>query len=164
MKDTIDRSFKYAMQDTNRIYIGGRMTYEEMISWEEVPFKIKKIVNKDFLPDAASPEWTFAEHFKHISDKSFLYQILNTLKTKVKVDYPVTKIKAGKEQTSFKSRVCTIEEYLNFIHSLDSSMSSGGETEIIIPKGMEDLDRERLSEVVTEEISFSKLAVLFYAS
>ncbi len=180
MKDTIDRSFKYAMQDTNRIYIGGRMTYEEMITWEEVPFKIKSIVNRDFLPDAKNPEWTFKDHFKTISDTSFLFQILKTLKTKVKVDYPVTKGKAGKEQTVFKSKVCNIEEYIYFVQSSDAALAGAEVPEgkklsecglnpdevkekIRLPKGMEDIDYDRLTEVVTEEISFSKLAVMFFS-
>ena len=139
MSDTLDRSFKYAMQDTNRIYIGGRMTYQEMITWDEVPFKIKAIVNKHFIPDAKDTECTFAKHFETLSKDSFLFQICKTLKMKVKVDIPYTAQTKSGETVRFKSEVMNIGDYLDYIR---------GEH----PEGL-----------VTEEISFSKLAVLVFA-
>ena len=139
MSETLDRSFKYAMQDTNRIYIGGRMTYQEMITWDEVPFKIKAIVNKHFIPDAKTDECTFAEHFKTLSKDGFLFQICKTLKTKVKVDIPYIPKNKTSGDVRYKSEYMKIEDYLDYIH---------GEP----PEGF-----------VTEEISFSKLAVMVFA-
>ena len=98
MSDTIDRSFKYTMQDTTRIYVGGRMTYQEMIEWDDVPFKIKAIVNKEFVPNAGTTEITFAEHFKKLERDSFLFQVCRNLKTKIKGHVPVQK--KGKDSIS----------------------------------------------------------------
>ena len=144
MTESLDRSFKYAMQDNNRIYIGGRMTYGEMITWEEVPFKIKAIVNNHLLKDAGNPELTMAEHFKTISEDSFLFQILSTLKTKVKVDIPEQNKKGS---IKYKSKVLKIGEYLSFIKNHEGYLTAQDGTEIA---------------PVTEEISFSKLAVLVF--
>lgn len=153
MTDTLDRSFKYAMQDTNRIYIGGRMTYGEMITWDEVPFKIKAIVNNHLLKDAGDPELTMAEHFKKIPDDSFLLQILSTLKTKVKVDIPEFKGRAAKNKTeenvSYKAVNFKIDEYLRFIKNHEGYLT---------------LEDGREIAPVTEEISFSKLAVLVFSA
>ncbi len=148
MPDSLDRSFKYTMQDTTRIYIGGRMTYREMIEWDDVPFKIKSIVNKEFVPDAGSAETTFAEHFKKLEKDSFLFQVLKTLKTKIKVDLPVLKKGKNGQSVVYKSKLCTIDEYLDFIKNPDNALR------------MED---GTVTEPVTEEISFSKLAVMIYS-
>ena len=147
MSDTIDRSFKYTMQDTTRIYVGGRMTYQEMIEWDDVPFKIKAIVNKEFVPNAGTTEITFAEHFKKLDKDSFLFQVCRTLKTKIKVHVPVQK--KGKDSISYKSSICTIEEYLDLINDPNSVLTA--------EDGM-------VTEPVTEEISFSKLAVMVYSA
>ena len=74
MTNTVDRSFKYAMMDTTKIYIGGRMTYQEMIEWEDVPFKIKAIVNKEFVPDAGGTQFTFEEHLCKLQKESYALQ------------------------------------------------------------------------------------------
>ena len=149
MSDTLDRSFKYTMMDTTRIYVGGRMTYQEMIEWDDVPFKIKAIVNKEFVPAAGTTEITFPDHFRIIEKDSFLFQVLKTLKTKVKVDVPVLKKGKSEESIIYKSRVCSIDEYLDLIKdgSLNLTLSDGTE-----------------KEAVPEEISFSKLAVMIYSA
>ncbi len=149
MSDTLDRSFKYTMMDTTRIYVGGRMTYQEMIEWDDVPFKIKAIVNKEFVPAAGTTEITFPDHFRIIEKDSFLFQVLKTLKTKVKVDIPVLKKGKSEESIIYKSRVCSIDEYLDLIKdgSLNLTLSDG-----------------TVKEAVPEEISFSKLAVMIYSA
>ena len=149
LSDTIDRSFKYTMQDTTRIYVGGRMTYQEMIEWDDVPFKIKAIVNKEFVPDAGTTEITFAEHFKRLETDSFLFQVLKTLKTKIKVDIPTLKKGKNSQSVIYKSKVCTIEEYLSLIKD---------------PKYTLTLEDGTENAPVTEEISFSKLAVMIYSA
>ena len=149
MSDTLDRSFKYTMMDTTRIYVGGRMTYQEMIEWDDVPFKIKAIVNREFVPAAGTTEITFPDHFRIIEKDSFLFQVLKTLKTKVKVDIPVLKKGKSEESIIYKSRVCSIDEYLDLIKdgSLNLTLSDG-----------------TVKEAVPEEISFSKLAVMIYSA
>ncbi len=148
MTNTIDRSFKYAMMDTTKIYIGGRMTYQEMIEWEEVPFKIKAIVNGQFVPDAGGTEFTFEEHFRKLSRQSFVYQVFKTLKTKVKVDFPVVKKKGSKEDIIYQSKVMKLDEYLDFIQKEAENAAEDG----------------TLTKAVTEEISFSKLAVMVFSA
>lgn len=148
MTNTIDRSFKYAMMDTTKIYIGGRMTYQEMIEWEEVPFKIKAIVNGQFVPDAGGTEFTFEEHFRKLSRQSFAYQVFKTLKTKVKVDFPVVKKKGGEEDIVYQSKVMKLDEYLDFIQKEAENAE----------------ENSTLTKAVTEEISFSKLAVMVFSA
>ena len=147
MKDTVDRSFKYVMQDTVKFYVGGRMTYEEMISWDDVPFKIKAIVNKELIPAAGRDDITLEDHFRMIDTNSFVYQVFKTLKTKIKVHVPV--VKEGKKGRSVKydCKILSPDDYIKLLHE---------ETE-------EMLDEEgKIIKPVTEEISFSKLAVMVF--
>ena len=148
-QSSLDRSFKYAMMDTSRVYIGGRLSYGEMIEWEDVPFKLKGIVNKEFLPDAGSTEFTFADHFKVLKKDSFAFQVFKTLKTRIKVDYPVLKKGKTGDSVIYKSRVCNIEEYLDWV--------GGGEANLTLSDGS-------VVEPVTEEISFSKLAMMIFSA
>lgn len=148
MTNTVDRSFKYTMTDTTKIYIGGRMTYQELIEWDDVPFKIKAIVNKEFVPDAGTTEITFEEHLRKLKKESYAYQVFKTLKAKFKVDIPVVKKKGGSESIVYQSKVMPLEEYLNFIQK------SAQEAE----------EENELTKAVTEEISFSKLAVMVFSA
>ena len=149
MTNTVDRSFKYAMMDTTKIYIGGRMTYQEMIEWEDVPFKIKAIVNKEFVPDAGGTQFTFEEHLCKLQKESYALQVFKTLKTKIKVDIPVLKTKGGKQSIVWKSRVMPFQEYMTFMQSKEGELTT---------------EDGELTKPVTEEISFSKLAVMVFSA
>jgi hypothetical protein len=149
MTNTVDRSFKYAMMDTVKIYIGGRMTYQEMIEWEDVPFKIKAIVNKEFVPDAGGTEFTFEEHLKKLKKESYAFQVFKTLKTKVKVDIPVIKKKGGKESIIWQSKIMPFQDYMTFMQNEEGTVTTEDGT---------------LTKPVTEEISFSKLAVMVFSA
>ena len=77
MEYTNERDFKYVMQDTSHVFMGGRMTYEDMMTWEDVPFKIKAIINKHF---AEKGESGLVETIGILSEEDFRYQILKQLK------------------------------------------------------------------------------------
>ena len=132
-----DRDFKYVMQDTSHYYLGGRMSFQEMIEWEDVPFKIKGIINRSILPKTDSGK-TFADYFAEIETSSFDYQMIKQLHIKVKAGY-------YKEKTNRKGEVN--RKYVSKIYSFD--------------------DDRQLSEnqngVITEEIIFSKLALLAFS-
>ena len=147
MKDVIDRSFKYVMQDTSKMYVGGRLTYEEMISFEDVPFKIKSIANREWIPAAGREDITIEDHFRIMEKNSFIFQIFKTLKTKVKVHLPVVKEGKTGRFVSYKSKILGPEEYWELLHE---------ESEPLLDENGQEI------KPVTEEISFSKLAVMVF--
>ena len=81
MEYTNERDFKYVIQDTSQVFIGGRMSYEDMMTWEEIPFKIKAIMNKYFINQE---ENGLAEVMPKLEKEDFRYQILKQLKIKIK--------------------------------------------------------------------------------
>jgi len=130
-----ERDFKYVMQDTSHVFMGGRMSYEDMITWEEVPFKIKAIVNKYFM---GKEESGLAETILALEQDDFRYQILKQLKIKIKAgSYQMKRSLFGKEEEKYVSKLYTLDEFMQLAQG----------------------DRR----LVTEEFIFSKLALMAFS-
>ncbi len=135
MEYTNERDFKYVMQDTSHVFMGGRMTYEDMMSWEDVPFKLKAIVNKYFTEKEESG---LAETVMVLSQEDFRYQILKQLKVKIKAGtYQNKKNFFGKEEKKYVSKTYHLDEYMELLKAEN--------------------------EAVTEEFIFSKLAMMAFS-
>ncbi|MBQ8247242.1 MAG: hypothetical protein IJZ42_08920 [Lachnospiraceae bacterium] len=135
MEYTNERDFKYVMQDTSHVFMGGRMTYEDMMTYEEVPFKIKAIVNKYF---SGKEEAGLAETLRILEQEDFRYQVLKQLKIKIKAGtYQMKKNLFGKEEKRYVSKVYHLDEYLQIAN---------------VEK-----------ELVTEEFVISKLALMAFS-
>lgn len=135
MEYTNERDFKYVMQDTSHVFMGGRMTYEDMMTWEDVPFKIKAIMNKYF---AGKEEDSLAQTIGVLMQEDFRYQILKQLKIKVKAGtYQIKPKWRGREERKYVSKVYHLDEYMQLAQA---------ETEL-----------------VTEEFIFSKLALMAFS-
>ncbi len=135
MEYTNEKDFKYMMQDTSHIYLGGRMTYEDMMEWEDVPFKIKAIINKYFV---GKEETGLAPTLRGLEVNDFRYQILKQLKIKIKAGtYEIKKNWRGQEEKKYFSKVYRLDEYMQLAKTENS--------------------------LVTEEFIFSKLALMAFS-
>lgn len=135
MEYTNERDFKYVIQDTSQVFIGGRMSYEDMMTWEEIPFKIKAIMNKYFINQE---ETGLAEVMPKLEKEDFRYQILKQLKIKIKAGtYMNKKNLFGKESKKYVSKVYHLDEYIQLAQTEDT--------------------------LVTEEFIFSKLALMAFS-
>ena len=137
MEYSNDRDFKYVLQDASHVYLGGRMTFQEMMDWEDVPFKLKAIVNKYFLEQEVDAD-SLAGAFNVMDKKTFTYQICKQLRIKIKAGFYTVKVnRKGEEEKIYKSKTYSLDEYL-------ALLSEGAEP-------------------ITEEISLSKLALLAFS-
>lgn len=84
VEGTENRDYKYVLQDVSYVYLGAKFTYDELLEEEEVPFKIKKLVNAYIKQDVKDDNVTIESHFYKMEPKGFLYQTFLQLKTKVK--------------------------------------------------------------------------------
>ena len=135
MEYTNERDFKYVMQDTSHVFMGGRMTYEDMMTWEDVPFKLKAIVNKYFT---GTEEQSLAETMRALTQEDFRYQILKQLKIKIKAGtYQNKKSFFGKEENKYISKTYQLDDYMELIQAE--------------------------KDAVTEEFIFSKLAMMAFS-
>ena len=129
-----ERDFKYVMQDTSRVFMGGRMTYEDMMTWEDVPFKIKAIVNKHF----AGKEEMLSATIAALEQNDFRYQILKQSKIRIKAGtYQKKKTLFGKEESKYVSKLYSLDEYMEVCKQENT--------------------------LITEEFIFSKLALMAFS-
>ena len=111
--EQINREFKAVVQDMTHIYIGAQMTVSEILSFEDVPFKVKAIFNKYFGDEQKKGE-KICDLLGKISRDDFVYQVIKQLKLKFKVGIYTEK----NGITLYKSKTLTPDEYID-LHSSD---------------------------------------------
>ena len=94
--NAMDMDFKYIMQDVTHVYIGARYTYRELIEAEDVPFKIKKMINQYIEPELHGEDLSIESHFYYMDGSGFAYQTFLQLKTQVRISI----IKGNKYHTT----------------------------------------------------------------
>lgn len=85
MTNMENRDYKYIMQDVSTIYLGARYTYEELTNEEEIPFKIKSLVNRYVKQELNGENLSLESHFFYMEPQGFAYQTYLQMKTKVKI-------------------------------------------------------------------------------
>ena len=136
---TVYQDYKYIMQDVGNIYLGAKFTYTDLIENEDIPFKLKMIVEKHIKPSVDS-DTTLESHMYYLENKGFMYQILCQLKIKIKFNYIVQKNTIfGKKKEQFKMKTLKIEEFAKMSPS----------------------EKERQG-VVIQEVSMSKMAMMTF--
>lgn len=132
--------FKYVMQDTGNLYLGAKYSYEELLSAEAAPFKLKAIINHYVLKEA-SPETTLESQFYYLDRESFLYEVFCQLKVKVKVQIQ-TEQKGfwGKGKIRYQERIFSLKEFTDM-----------------------NLAKKRASGVIIREIIISKLGMMTFS-
>lgn len=136
MQKTVYEDFKYSMQDTGRVYVGCKYTFDELLNEEELLFKFRMIVERYILPEA-SPEDTLESHLYYLDPKSFAVKLYRRLKVRIKVSViEERKSLFGKAKKQYVSRQLTVDELT----------------------GMSLQEKERRGMVI-QEMSVSKLAL-----
>lgn len=126
--------YKYVIQDITHVYIGCFFTLQEIMEFEDAPFKVKAAFSKYFMIDALNgPETKLSDYIFDVDQKSFSYQVLLKLKTKVKYSIP----KSFEKDKGYRNQVVSLEQFLG-----------------------DSLIREHRGQVIVEEICFSKLALM----
>lgn len=138
MKKTVYEDFKYAMQDTSRLYIGTKFTFGELLENEDVPFRFQRIVHH-YLMDGADMEDTLETQLYYLEKTSFAVRSYHQLKAKIKV------LVLEEKKTNFGIKKEYVTKLLNI------------EELTMIPAK----DKERMGMIV-QELSVSKMAMLLF--
>lgn len=110
MKMTYYDDFKYVLTDVGNVYLGAGFSYEELLSHEMVPFKLKAIISQYILKEM-SADTTLESQFYYLEENTFLYQVFAQLKIRVKAQVPEEKKKrSGKVQTLYKEKIFSLQE------------------------------------------------------
>ncbi|MCR5848371.1 MAG: hypothetical protein K6G75_09685 [Lachnospiraceae bacterium] len=111
--EQINREFKAVVQDMTHVYIGAQMSVSELISYEDVPFKVKAVFNK-YFGKAEDKERKIGDLVGSVKKDNFTYQVIKQLKIKFKVG--TYTVKNGSE--TYRSKTLTFDEFLD-LHSSD---------------------------------------------
>lgn len=105
-----NNDFKYVMMDMGNIYLGAKLSYEELLHEELSPFKLKAIIRQYILKETMV-DTTLESQFYYLEKDVFLYEIFSQLKVKVKVNIQVEKKSLwGKSIYRYEERILKLKE------------------------------------------------------
>ena len=82
-----DEDYKYALQDFSNVYLGARMTYQDLADYDDVPCKIKDAVYRIFLKEDSVSYMAYKQ--LHISIKVICLIRKTDKKGKMKETYDI---------------------------------------------------------------------------
>ncbi len=130
--------YKYIMQDVSTIYLGAKYTYEELTEENDIPFKIKSLVNRYIKPELDGENLSLESHFYYMEPKGFAYQTYLQMKTVVKISIIEEKKGfGGKVKKVYTTKTMKLKDFVK------------------IPPA----EKEKQG-IMIQEVSFSKLALM----
>lgn len=131
--------FKYMLQDVNRIYIGAKYTYRELMENPETAFKFKSVI-EHYLLKETDPDTSIESDFYYMTPESFSYRTYEQLKVKLKISILTDrKGKQGKSDRVYKEQTVSLQEFA------------------AIP-----LAQKKRDGIVVQELILSKLAIVSF--
>lgn len=133
------KDYKYVMQDTGNIYLGGKFTYEEIMDHTDITFKIKAII-EHYMTKEIDLTTSLESHFYYMEPKSFAARTYEQLKVRIKVSELVKKKRLfGKSKEIYEEKMYKLTEFT------------------AIP-----LEEKKARGIVIQEITFPKMALLMF--
>ncbi|MCR5799971.1 MAG: hypothetical protein K6G69_07845 [Lachnospiraceae bacterium] len=106
-----ERDYKHVVQDATNVYIGGKLSYAEMMDLDEVPFKLKTILSQYILKEVAA-DTTIENHIFYITPEDMSYMIYKRLKAGFSL-YVFDEKKGGYKNREYKIEEIVGNEYLH---------------------------------------------------
>ena len=106
-----ERDYKHVVQDATNVYIGGKLSYAEMMDLDEVPFKLKTILSQYILKEVAA-DTTIENHIFYITPEDMSYMIYKRLKAGFSL-YVFDEEKGGYNNREYKIDEIVGNEYLH---------------------------------------------------
>ena len=106
-----DRDYKHVVQDVTNIYIGGKLSYGEMLDLDEIPFKFKVILSHYILKEV-SRETTIENHIFFMKKEDMSYIIFKKMKAKFRL-YVFDEDKQSYVGKEYKIEDIVDDEYLH---------------------------------------------------
>jgi hypothetical protein len=76
-----NRDYKHVIQDITNVYVGGRLSYGEMMDIDDIPFKLKTVFAHYMLKEV-DKSTTLENHLFYIDKDSMSYMVYKKLKCK----------------------------------------------------------------------------------
>lgn len=79
-----DRDYKHVVQDVTNVYIGGKLSYGEMMDLDEIPFKFKVILSQYILKEV-DRDTTPENHIFFMKKDDMSYMIFKKMRAKFRL-------------------------------------------------------------------------------
>lgn len=108
-----EEDYKYAIQDFSNVYLGARMTYQDLADYDGVPCKIKDAVYRIFLKEV-SGDVTIADHLMQIKEASLSFMAYQQMRVAIKVISLVLKTdKKGKIKETYDIKDYSLQDFMS---------------------------------------------------
>lgn len=108
---TTDQDFKYVIQNFSNIYVGGRMTYEELAEADDAPLQLKKVVQR-IIKREVPLQTMLCEHLLNLQEDSDSYLFFKQAKIGIEVVFLHEVEKKKKKQTEYESKTYTFDQFV----------------------------------------------------
>ena len=128
-----NKDYKYTLVDYSNIYLGGKLTYRDVIEHPDINFKIKAIIERYFFKDI-DPDTSLESHFYYMTPEEFAAKTYLQLKTKVKFNVLEEKRGIfGKKRRVYVTKILSLQKFMEI--NLARKKADGIVIqEIILPK------------------------------
>lgn len=110
-KPAVYEDFKYMLQDVNRIYIGAKYTYRELMENPDTAFKFKSVI-EHYLLKETDPDTSLESDFYYMKPESFSYRTYEQLKVKIKISILTDRQgKHGNTEQVYREQTISLQEF-----------------------------------------------------
>ena len=113
---------KYCIQDFSTLYIGTKFNKNELLEYDEIPFKFRLVTERYFAPEWNEP-YDLEAFLFYLSNNGLTYKILKQLKAKVRItQLDLKKCNGIKGDCVYVTKTLPIDEYVSInIRARDDS-------------------------------------------
>lgn len=109
-RPAVYEDFKYMLQDVNRIYIGARYTYRELMEHPDTAFKFKSVI-EHYLLKETDPDTSIESDLYYMGPESFSYRTYEQLKVKCKISILTEKPGRGsRKERIYREQTVSLQE------------------------------------------------------
>lgn len=106
-----DQDFKYVIQNFSNIYVGGRMTYEEMLEADDTPLQLKRAIQR-VIKREVPLQTMLCDHLLSLSEDSDSFLLFSQAKITVEVVFFHEVQKKKKNETKYESKTYTFDQFV----------------------------------------------------
>lgn len=103
-----DRDYRLVLQDMTNVYIGARLTYAELMDMDEVPHKLKSILDHTILTEIHR-NTTISDHVFFIDKDDVSYKVYSDLHAKFRLNIPTE----NGDGVHYSSKEYSVEEIVS---------------------------------------------------
>ena len=103
-----DRDYKLLLQDMTNVYIGGRLSYDQIMNMDEAPHRLKSILDHTILKEV-DRHTTISDHVFFIKEGDISYSVYHDMRARFLLNIPSYEL----DGIHYHSREYTIDDIVN---------------------------------------------------